>query len=1329
VVEYSISDNDGATSSANITFVVTGINDNPVAVDDPLTIDEDTSITVDLLSNDSDAESDPLSVIEINGNPVAAGIPVTLPSGGEVTLQADGTVSYDPNGQFEGLGAGELATDIFTYTVDDGNGGSDVATVTVDINGVNDGPLIENNTLTLEEGETIPITGSEISASDPDHGPIDLTFTVSNPAGGQFLLNGVPVTTFTQQDINDGLVAYEDDGTETPPSYDLTVTDPGNLSDQSPLDLNYTPVNDAPEAVDDADSTNEDSAVDVDLTGNDTDAESDPITVSKLEGNFAGVGVPISLASGATVMSLGNGEVRYNPNQSFEGLIDGQTATDTFTYEISDGNGATDIATVTMTINGVNDGPTIETNTLTLSEGDTIPVTTAEINATDPDHGSADLTFAVTNPVGGQFLLNGTPSVSFTLKDIEDGLVQYQDDGTETPPSYDLTVTDPGNLSDQSPLDLNYTPVNDTPEAVDDSGSTDQNTIENIDILSNDTDPEDQSLSVSEVNQQPVAVGIPSVIASGATVTLQPNGTFNYDPNGQFDYLSSTESAVDTFTYVASDGNGGTDIATVSVTVNGLNDTPDALNDGFNVDENGTANYDLRTNDTDPDGDNLTVSQINGATIGTEGSLTLPSGAVVTLNVDGTVNYNPNDQFELPVGQTAIDTFTYQVSDGNGGYDTATTTVTIDGINDAPVANEDFSLGNTPGRPVVFNVAANDTDIDGTVNPATVDLDPTSPGITTTLTVEGEGTWESNGLGQVIFTPDENLLGNPGPLSYSIQDNDGLTSSSNGSLTVTYANFDLWFGNDLSGSVSSSEFEQSRVLISGMADLLPFNESNGAKAGLFSWSASGDGALNQGITADDDLFVNTALTYSRPFSGGTNIDYAINYGVQQILASLEPGGGGRDYADQILLILTDASPSDQIISPQAQIIAAADAAKALGIQIGFIAIQEAQSSQAALDVLAQAASLDASGQPILMTAPTYAGIDQAQIINAIAGLAPEHAYNIVNQPILAIGDAEIVAENGTVDIDPLDNDNHVSNDTLTITEINTVPISPGNSITLSSGAVVSMNVDGSLTYDTNGQFSALNNGDAQADIFEYTVIDESGNSETGSIGVTVEGVSAVPPIVIDMDGDGAEFDGIEEGISLDVDGDGVSEQTAWASEDDAVLIFDENSNNAVDGPGEFAFSTYSSDPDATDLEGLAHFDSDGDGTLDVDDENFAKFKIWQDSDGDGEASEGEMTSLLEAGIQSIELTSDQNEYTSADGDVFVHGEAQIIYQDGSTGIAADAEFNFEEIIESDDSGFEVLTESGSSINVEDSLPSTSTVCAEGDIVAPPCLAVDDLDLL
>lgn len=131
---YTIADQHGATSQATVTVKVVGVNDAPVAHDDQGVTDEDHAVVLDLLVNDTDKD--------VNDTHHIAGIDTTGLEG-EVTLNADGTVTYDPNGQFEHLAVGETATETFRYTVLDQHGATSTATVDVLIHGVNDAPTTQ----------------------------------------------------------------------------------------------------------------------------------------------------------------------------------------------------------------------------------------------------------------------------------------------------------------------------------------------------------------------------------------------------------------------------------------------------------------------------------------------------------------------------------------------------------------------------------------------------------------------------------------------------------------------------------------------------------------------------------------------------------------------------------------------------------------------------------------------------------------------------------------------------------------------------------------------------------------------------------------------------------------------------------------------------------------------------------------------------------------------------------------------------------------------------------------------------------------------------------
>jgi VCBS repeat-containing protein len=200
--------------------------------------------------------------------------------------------------------------------------------------------------------------------------------------------------------------------------------------------------------------------------------------------------------------------------------------------------------------------------------------------------------------------------------------------------------------------------TNHPPVATDDSAdAANDGPAVQIDVLANDTDADATDV-----------LSVQSVDLTGTAGSVVNNGTdVDYTPAAGF-------TGADTFTYTVSDGHGGTDTATVTVTVKG-NAPPVATDDTANANEHGPAvHVDVLANDTDPDSDVLTVTSVD--TTGTAGTVT---------NNGTEVTYDPNGAFNgLATGQTDTGAFTYIVSDGHGGTDTATVTVTIHGQNDAP---------------------------------------------------------------------------------------------------------------------------------------------------------------------------------------------------------------------------------------------------------------------------------------------------------------------------------------------------------------------------------------------------------------------------------------------------------------------------------------------------------------------------------------------------------------------------------------------------------------------------------------------------------------------
>ena len=134
-----------------------------------------------------------------------------------------------------------------------------------------------------------------------------------------------------------------------------------------------------------------------------------------------------------------------------------------------------------------------------------------------------------------------------------------------------------------------------------------------------------------------------------------------------------------------------------------------------------------------------------------------------------------------------------------------------------------------------------------------------------------------------------------------------------------------------------------------------------------------------------------------------------------------------------------------------------------------------------------------------------------------------------------------------------------------------------------------------------------------------------------------ETVSIASPIALDLDGDGVELlSAAESTVRFDMDGDGVADDTSWVGGDDGFLFIDRDRDGTVSGAAELSFVGDVADA-RSDLEGLAAFDSDGNGRIAQGDARFADFRVWRDADGDGRVDAGEVRTLADHGIASVSL--------------------------------------------------------------------------------------------
>jgi hypothetical protein len=306
---------------------------------------------------------------------------------------------------------------------------------------------------------------------------------------------------------------------------------------------------------------------------------------------------------------------------------------------------------------------------------------------------------------------NGTDSFTYTISD--------GNGGTDTA-TVNVTVEAAANLD---------------PDAVDDALTTAEDTPGTVNVLANDTDPDGDALSVTGNSQ-----------GANGTVSCEADGDCTYTPAPDFN-------GSDAFTYDISDGNGGTDTATVNVTVTPVNDPPNAVDDTLTTQEDTPGAVNVLANDTDPDGDALTVT---GNSQGANGT--------VSCEADGDCTYTPAPDFN------GSDAFTYTISDGNGGTDTAMVNVTVTPVNDLPNAVDD-TLATQEDTPGTVNVLTNDTDPDGD----TLSVTGNTQGANGTVSCEADG--------DCTYTPNAGFSGTDS-FTYTISDGNGGTDTATVNVTV-----------------------------------------------------------------------------------------------------------------------------------------------------------------------------------------------------------------------------------------------------------------------------------------------------------------------------------------------------------------------------------------------------------------------------------------------------------------------------------------------------------------------------------------------------------------
>ncbi|OLO06315.1 hypothetical protein BTW08_18145, partial [Salinicola sp. MH3R3-1] len=680
-------DNDGGVSEPKtVTITVTGTNDAPVAVADTQTTGENTALTGQVPA-----------ATDVDGTIASYALDTGVGQGnGALSFSADGSYTFTPGTDFDALAADESRDVTFSYTAIDNDGGvSAPKTVTITVTGTNDAPVAVADTRTT--GENTMLTGQVPAASDVD-GTI-ASYALDTGVGqgnGSLSFQADGSYTFTPGADFDSLAAGE--SREVTFSYTATDND-GGVSAPKTVTITVTGTNDAPVVV-----------ADTQTTGENTVLSGQVPAATDVDGTIAGYALDTGVGQGNGALSFNaDGSYTFTPGTDFDGLATGESRDVTFSYTATDNDGGvSEPKTVTITVTGTNDAPVAQAAAATTEEN---TVLTGQVPAASDVDGTI-ASYALDTGVGqgnGSLSFNADGSYSFTPGTDFDSLAT----GESRDVTFSYTATDnDGGVSEPKTVTITVTGTNDAPVAQAAAATTEENTV-----LTG------QVPAASDVDGTIAGYALDTGVGQGnGTLNFNADGSYTFTPGADFDSLAAGESRDITFSYTATDNDGGVSAPkTVTITVTGTNDAPVAVADTGSTGENATLNINaalgVLANDSDVDGGTLSVSAANGVTDSVGQAITGTNGGTFTLNADGSYSFNPGTAFDrLAAGQTDTTKVSYTVSDGQGGTVTSTLTVTVTGTNDAPVAVAD--TGST-GENATLNIAAaqgvlaNDSDVDG----------------------------------------------------------------------------------------------------------------------------------------------------------------------------------------------------------------------------------------------------------------------------------------------------------------------------------------------------------------------------------------------------------------------------------------------------------------------------------------------------------------------------------------------------------------------------------------------------------------------------------------
>ncbi|HBO13095.1 MAG TPA: hypothetical protein DD491_09955, partial [Halieaceae bacterium] len=1307
-----VTDNDGDVASDDHTISITD-RQGPVAADDSASTAEDTAVTFSVTGNDSDPDGtiDPATIVITSG-----------PSNGSLMVNADGTVTYTPNGDYSG-------PDSFTYTVQDNDGlVSNEATVSLTVDPVNDPPVaVDDSASTAEDtAVTFSVTGND---SDPD-GTIDPTSVVitGGPSNGSLVVN------------TDGTVTYTPNGDYSgADSFTYTVEDnDGLVSNEATVTLTVDPANDPPVAVADSASTDANTAVEIDILGNDSDADG-----TLVPGTVAIVTQP---ANGTVSVDPVTGNVTYTPDPDYSGP-------DSFTYTVQDDDGNTsNTATVSLVVNdgdvtvnlpaeagegtasvdeagldgigsdAASDSETT-TGTFSYSAVDT-PVDIVIGGVTVVENGALTATTTVTTAIGvltvtGFDAVAGEVDYSYTLSGpITDGT------GVETD-SIEVSVSDDDGDSATGFININI--VDDLPAMTVDGASS---VVEGAAPIGGSWDDSsygaDGAASIKVlVGGDQYDLGEDIVLAEG-TLNVAGDGTWTFAPA---DALHSTGSL--TFSVEVTDNDG--DVASDDHTI--------AITDG-----QGPGGGDVITLTTDEDSITDSATDTVSFTLGTDALDSMAFGTTLTGLDDngGEITWVRNSDTEV-VGQVGGATAVTLTLTPNLAAGTATVAMQLaDNVTHASADGENMlSLGSIE----VIAAEADGSSAAGTVNFEVVDDVPSvqlDGQFTGDLVIDEANIVESDTANFAAAFSNEFGADGQGAtdsrvFSLSVGSTaSGLVDTATG--TAVHLTLD---GDDVVGRVDGSGEEVFRVAVDANGEVTltqaravqhpDTNDSDeityidAGAINLVQTITDGDGdtaeaSLDIGLklgfqddapTAPGPVVVDLEVPVSTvevtnvaaawDNVNGGNVDITDNDSSGDGFIQLEWGtpassGGGRSGYDFSLsdspVVLDSAFDLGTFTHNNFPINLNGGTLDNTDLEVSFDIVIDGQATT--VDIVVE---IDHNETP-------NSGANPDDIITITSFSASIAGAGNMQQEI-TVGERTYVLQiDGFRDGsgDPVNQvfteEGEANTFTLQARLLSTDDLpsaggqiagsifgadGPGDDAVAWQGesggevqgtyGVLTVQADGSWTYlmdrDARDAFSGN-----ETETFDFFVVDKDGDRSASSLTINLNEVANQTPIALDLDGDGVEYLSRDAGVVFTDQATGESVNTAWVAGDDGLLVVDANDSGTVDETREYVFTEWS-DSAETDMEAVAEvFDSNQNQLLDAGDDAWSQFAVWRDADSDGVTDAGELVSLDDLGVESIALTyrDDSEAAEAADGDVKIFGQSEVTWEDGEVTIAEDTSF-------------------------------------------------------